>query len=322
MRFKWAVYVAHRFARSCFDEACEALSLRTIAHKLPPLPGIRALVRSTGILEVDHSAVILLHILDDVNVVTFGWSDCQVIALHRQCVRVFEENGLPVKTSKSLPVGTVESTVLRFIGWSWHFQYGEIYPRSDKVADTISLLLRCLSSSSDPLRNVERALGRLVWLSLGMRPLLSVLGHTFRAIEDARSNGERHVAMGFELRRELAMMSTLVPLSRVDVRRSTWGVAVCFDASEIAGAVVYGDADPRELDPMAAPRNVEKVEWKKAVSGFVQSVEWNTAFAHQWTREEHINSLEAAAGVMALEWVASFPVIGKRIVIFQTRSSL
>lgn len=71
-----------------------------------------------------------------------------------------------------------------------------------------------------------------------------------------------------------------------------------------------------------SPPSLETLKWKVAVAEFARCRDWTTAFSHQWQREEHINSLEAAAAVLALKRAVSFPIAGKRIVVFQTHSLL
>lgn len=50
-----------------------------------------------------------------------------------------------------------------------------------------------------------------------------------------------------EVRKELALFVTLVPLSRVLVHRPMWVTIIAFDASEVAGAVVYSRSAPDGL---------------------------------------------------------------------------
>lgn len=53
-------------------------------------------------------------------------------------------------------------------------------------------------------------------------------------------------------------------------------------------------------------------DWSRRISSFENAHFWTTAFSHTWTLTEHINSLEAAAVVLALEWAVYFPVVGQR----------
>lgn len=71
------------------------------------------------------------------------------------------------------------------------------------------------------LCDVERAVGSLVWLSLGIRPLLSVLGASFHAIEDARGHKRHTVSFFPGVRRELHILSHLDPISQVNLDRPT-----------------------------------------------------------------------------------------------------
>ena len=55
--------------------------------------------------------------------------------------------------------------------------------------------------------------------------------------------------------------------------------------------------------------------WRKRLQNFVEEHSWVEAFAHSWRRREHINSFEAAAVLLGLEWGVSHPITGSRILL-------
>ena len=113
------------------------------------------------------------------------------------------------------------------------------FPRISELKDTLDLAPGVLAVCNVDLRLFERLVGILVWICLGQRPLLSLLLHTFKLLEDARTLGCRYISIGTTIRRELENLTALSAYSRVSLRRPTWKAVACVDTSEVAGAVVY-----------------------------------------------------------------------------------
>lgn len=42
---------------------------------------------------------------------------------------------------------------------------------------------------------------------------------------------------------------------------------------------------------------------------------WRVAFSHKWRKNEHINGLEAASAVMALEWIIKSRIRNSRVIM-------
>ena len=81
MGFKWAVFIAHTFPRSCIEEATLKF-YRSDAHRYLRVQAIlKTVSRENGIMKIENGDILLLHILDDVNFIAFGPSDESVVAL-------------------------------------------------------------------------------------------------------------------------------------------------------------------------------------------------------------------------------------------------
>lgn len=124
MGFKWAVYIGHTFAGSCFRKAYATF----LASDRLSFPHSCRFSHQAGIIQLSQGDGLLMHIIDDVNFVCSSWLPAEVTALHDTCFKVFTGNGLPIKISKSLPVGSIERTTMRFIGWVWNLESGVIEP--------------------------------------------------------------------------------------------------------------------------------------------------------------------------------------------------
>ena len=89
MGFKWAVFIAHTFARSCIEEATLKIYLSDVCRSLQVQPIMKTMSRANGIMKIENGDILLLHILDDVNFIAFGLSDESVLALQASVENVF-----------------------------------------------------------------------------------------------------------------------------------------------------------------------------------------------------------------------------------------
>lgn len=117
------------------------------------------------------------------------------------------------------------------------------------------------------------------------------------------------------------MFASLAPLARICIHRPLWSTLLAFDASLRARAVVYSKASPSEMESLIdayigqARQDVLDRNYEHKARGFFQCREWTMAFCHQRKRPYHINGLEAATAVLALEWAVYHDIIGHRALI-------
>lgn len=130
---------------------------------------------SSGMMHLCSGDALVMHIIDDVNLVMLDWPDVAVRVLHRLAETSFRAALLPPKRSESLPLGQVEGKSLRFIGWDWDFESDTISPCAKKLRSVMVDAYKLLNDPSTPSEQVERGLGRMIWLALGLRPLLAIL---------------------------------------------------------------------------------------------------------------------------------------------------
>ena len=115
MGFKWAVYIAHNFAKSCVTQA--RWNVLSSDHQLMRRPRLKSFMRRSGVIELSDGDDLLMHIIDDVNFICVGWAPDRVVRLHREFEVVFIANGSPIKPNSSTP-GSVVTDQMTFIGWT------------------------------------------------------------------------------------------------------------------------------------------------------------------------------------------------------------
>lgn len=136
--------------------------------------------------------------------------------------------------------------MIPFIVRDWHLQHGIIHTKSEKLLQAISETLNLCQNTTLHRHATQRTVGRLTWLSMGLRTLLSVLFRTFHficneAITSATLETSRIVSA------ELEHLVTFLPLLQIQLRRPLWTLIIAFDASETAGAVVCADVELRSV---------------------------------------------------------------------------
>lgn len=327
MGFKWAVYIAHTFAASCFTSAFDRFMNSGLAQVIPSVtPTLHVLNSESSILRISSGDLLLLHILDDINCICIDWPHAAVIELHRLAESSFESHGLPIKRSKSSPLGTVQTSSVPFIGWEWHLRRGTLRPSASKLSEAVFDTRKALTASVLCRDDVSRVLGKLVWCALGVRPSLSVLYRSYMFTSDENYNEQdaTNLTLPNSVRKELWQMSRLILLSEVNLNRPIWSTVIAFDASQHSGAVVYTRTDLSTLHDLSSGAlgsssvHVDGIPSRVGthsgfISDFVQGSNWIVAFTHVWRRKEHINALETFTAVMALEWASSFPLRHHRV---------
>lgn len=106
MGFKWSVFIGHTFVESWYSEAFQIFLHNSRIFKTShtfPIPVL--LHKHKGIVELTKKTVLVLHIIDDLNLVLVGWPNEETARLQHTIESVLSQNQLPVKRSKSFPLG-------------------------------------------------------------------------------------------------------------------------------------------------------------------------------------------------------------------------
>ena len=322
MGFKWAVYIAHNFLEACYRKALhhffQSSSIFGITRSIPPIEKLHDCLGTP----LSSGCVLVMHIIDDLNFVLSNWPESEAIRLQRTVEEFMLRNYLPIKRSKSSPIGTIETKSLPFIGWEWNLKDGIIRPKPNKILEAAKAVSRVLHG---PLQaeEVRSVVGRLIWVLLGSRPLLSMLYRTFQFLQNPTSSGQ---AVEFAVKRELAMSASLSCLSQIRITRKEWNRVIAFDACEYGGAVVYTDTTDEWIQQLSQcsfhpftscnPEHMSSPPHShNRLEEFIRNHKWKTAFTHHWRREQHINALEAHTGILAVEWAISCDITGQRIIL-------
>lgn len=239
-------------------------------------------------------------------------------------------NNLPIRRSKSSPVGTVERNVLPFMGWNWFLRQAVFLPKSCKLINAINSAMNAFQSDLSQ-KSVRSTTGRLLWICFDCRPMLSVLYRTFQYTQDPSSTNQ---ALLQAVRRELCIMARISSFSYVRICAPTRTRIIAFDACTTGGAVVYIDTDSHWTEQLVRLSVCDDFTTSGAVTqgivvpsregccnryqillGFISSHTWKNAFVHHWYRPEHIKVLEARTTVSALDWAVSFKIQGCRVLL-------
>ena len=335
MGFKWAVYLAHTFVQSCYEEAFK-IFLRTsrLFRNSFPKPNLIVLGHRKRVIVLPKHSVLVLHIIDDLNFVLVDWPDEETILLQSSVEATLRANNLPIRRSKSSLVGSVERNMMPFIGWHWFLRKGVLRPKSSKLIDAITSAMDTCQGNMTR-KAVRSTTGRLIWICLGCRPMLSMLYRTFQYTMDTSTPSQ---ALLQAVRRELFMMSRISSLSCVRIHRKTWTRIIAFDACKTGGAVVFtdttltwvnrliglsicNDSGASEMNHgIVATSDRGSSSRYQTISRFISSHTWKTAFVHHWNRPDHINALEAHTAVLSLEWASSFHIQGFRVLLLSDSS--
>jgi hypothetical protein len=185
---------------------------------------------------------------------------------------------------------------------------------------------------------LSHLVGRWTWVMMLRRCSLAVLQHAYRYCRVAQY---RRFTLWPSVRRELAMLLSLLPLLEARLDAPFFQRAIASDASELAGGVVASPLTAplqERLWPLCSSRhyavhqalaNAHRTRLSAAVPcgrtleapsipatevasfdsfyGAVSSSPWRTIVAAPWWDEEHINVLELRAALLAVHWALSFP---------------
>ena len=336
MGFVWAVFIGHNLKSSCIDRSLGVFKAR-ISSKGVPMHATEAscvqLRVSSGIMPLRPPSFLSAHIIDDVSCVFVDWPQQFVPLFHVVFKEVLEAHGLPIKRANSNALRTAETNSVTFIGWKLIFETGVIGPAPAKVSSAAQSARALLLLPTIPKQSLQRTVGNLLWHALGLRPLLSIFSRTFVMIEWSVRNEPTSTEIQ-AVRQELLTIRTLCP-RKLFLSPPTLKTVVELDASMTAGAVAYTTAHANEVEALLEAYQNQCARRKKdcklskllelglpflpsytkSVSNFILTRRWTTAFTHIWRRKEHINALEMASAVLALQWARSVCITGHRVLL-------
>jgi hypothetical protein len=239
--------------------------------------------------------------------------------------------GFVVKASK---IVRPTLDVVKVIGFNICGRSGIIaLPRESQVSLVRSTLavLRARTVTGILLSHV---VGRWTWVMMLRRPSLSILQQCYRYCEVAQG---AHFTLWPSVRRELHSLLSILPLLTARLGDSFFTTAIASDASELAAGVVTAPLTPQlhtQLWPLCSTRHC-MVQQARLNSNLVRAslpslaasmpdhadvlssvvfdafyasitaMPWRTLLSHAWRDEEHINSLELRAALLAVHWVLS-----------------
>lgn len=308
MGFSWAVHVAHEIAasllRTCISRArAEVAFTGTVLHFSK---------RSTHI-KVRAGDVGVGHIIDDVCMVGFGCPHDFLLASQRHIWSAFSKAGLPIKVSKSTPLGRLLSDKVAFIGFEWHFTTGMIVPKSSRALSAAELQHHSDASFNSLVpKALQTLVGKVIWLCIARRPLLSLLHCSVLPcaliVPSARLTAAR----------ELMKFGRLASLVSIDTHRPLSTLVLCTDASPSGGSLVTTRATTCDIEAL-----LERARYNggalhtcsDAVREFVSTRAWRVVLSYPWARQAHINELEASAILTALRWFALHERLHQRVVL-------
>ena len=316
MGWNWAVAIANGVSTKILRLAFQAFQSSAKLGKLHTLHGDYTIISKDDVL--------LEAYIDDVLGVCAGWPPHEVKRLHNTIVDKFSEFGLPRHPRKSLPLNQLATESVEFMGWIWNLPNHRVYPSSRRVCD-LQEQVNSIAPDAITVRDLLAIIGKTIWYSLSSRPLLALLNAVFRHNESP-SLSAAALPSADELR-ELTQISTLLPLSCVNLRLPWANIVIATDASLVAGAVVYATIPPllaRDVyiafikanpkgnfppDPLSRYGRLYYDLLEKTVN----QLSWTTAYSHIWRREEHINGLEASILASSVQWAASCNLASQNI---------
>lgn len=310
MGFKWSVYIAQNFTASCISQAYDLLLMSN--PTLPKLPSAQHFLSKEAPFVLSARSALILHIIDDVSVVTSAWSERQVIRLNVLLRRILKSVGLPIQETKSTPIGMIQSSFITFLGCEWNLKSGLIRVKPGKTEDLIYRIEQLVGQQSTNFANLTKIIGQTVFNLLINRPLLAILNSVFRIRWQATQAPRELVEIPKATKRELLLSSKLFQRSVVSLELPISQQILAFDASSQAGAAVTTTVsleDAQQLWMLANTRydETELQDSCNIIHSFVRNVvtqnKWKVVFVHKWKREEHINALEIAAATLSLSYV-------------------
>lgn len=174
MGFSWAVYVSQHFAKSLLKQSFNLFISSSLGPT--PSPGFHFLGYDDGLHEISKHNVVVLRYIDDVNLVVRNWPHRSTTRLQHIIKTLFDAAGISQKPNKSSPPGTLETDIIQFIDWDWDLRTHAVYANPEKLIQTSCLVQHAVQKCIIKARDWIKVIGKIIWLSLGARPLLSTLG--------------------------------------------------------------------------------------------------------------------------------------------------
>jgi len=178
-----------------------------------------------------------------------GSNQAKLTAALEAVVAACEATGTPAKGSKISCPGTEETT--RILGVMVG-RDGTIGPAVDKLVEVVRVTRVFVLYRGWNRTMLERILGSWAWLLLLRRPMFSILGAVYKALE---AKGET-LTPTYKMRCELNLLVQLAPLIGADLRRPFNRLCIATDASLRGGGVTYTDIEVKECLEMGEGEEV------------------------------------------------------------------
>ena len=314
MGFTWSVAIAHALGQSCINESFAIFRSSRLSHTSDI--SLQFFLRENAPFVLTTDTPLALHTIDDISVVLINWQPRAVLFFYRILRNILSANNLPVKISKCSPFDEVELQSITFIGCVWHFHTGTVSASPSHVHKTMQDAMHLSQVQCIQTHCLERLVGRLVWLSMLNRPLLSILHNTFKAT--ASSHEQPMIPVTPALRREILMATSLLPVCSANCDLPIAPIVVCFDASLTHGSVVATETTletSTALWTSCAASTGSPGTMNQELAHFLKSNCWTHVRQQRWNKREDIFALEASTAVMALQWLIQVGLSNCRVVI-------
>jgi len=222
--------------------------------------------------------------------------------------------------------------VVKVIGFNICGRSGVIALPWESQASLVRITLAVLRAHTVTGTLLSHVVGRWTWVMMLRRPSLAVLQHCYRYCDVAKGGS---FTLWPSVRRELQSMLSLLPLLTARLSDSFFAIAIASDASELAAGVVTAPLTPQlhsQLWPLCSTRHhmVQQARLNSELAraalpslaasmpdhadvltsstfdayyACVTAMPWRTLVSYAWRDEEHINSLELRAALLAIHWV-------------------
>ena len=127
---------------------------------------------------INGPALVLLHIIDDLNAIAYDLPDDFVLAFQSNHWKCLIQNELLPREEKCAPKGLLERELLPFIGYFFDLRAHIVRPKAGRIALARSLMkqndqwYRSLSSTE-----WQMLVEKMFWLALTRPPLIFVFNH-------------------------------------------------------------------------------------------------------------------------------------------------
>lgn len=124
MGFCWAVYAAHAVTTSLIWQA-----FGSVRQSFIDPPRFLETSQVSRFMKLRAGDMCVLHVIDDINAVSFGVRHEHMITFQQAVMSALYNLNLPIKRSKTNPVGTLLRDVVPFIGFRWRLREGVLIPK-------------------------------------------------------------------------------------------------------------------------------------------------------------------------------------------------